>query len=194
MAKTKRFQKLTTVAWLLMMVGLHMMSTLQVVSGGLLQYGCQIVVSCGAGMIFPSQVVCVQAVQEDVDIPSATSFNTFLFTLGQAFGVAISGTVFQMRWASLLREKIRDLQNISAEFLVDGDEAASRMLRLQSFPPQYQQMYQVITADSLRTIWMMMTGLAFLGVLGAIMMEDVSLDRTSNSAQEFDFSRAGEQD
>ncbi len=175
-----------------MAAGLILMSTIQRDSTQILALGSQLWVAFGAGLIFPSRTLCVQAVQSDEDIPLATSFSTFMLALGQTCGVGICGMTFETKWDSLVSTIFTEHPSLPSEFYIDGKHAAKAILLLKTFPPDYRQTYQRITAQSLGTIWMTMAVLAFLGAAASIMMRDVSLDRDSQSRQGFKVQKASE--
>lgn len=63
-------------------------------NGGIL-YGLRIFSSIGGGLLFPVPLFAAQVNQRDKDVGIATSLVAFFRSLGQAFGVAIGGVIFQ---------------------------------------------------------------------------------------------------
>lgn len=54
-----------------------------------------IIMGVGCGILFPGLLMCAQVSQQDEDVCIATNTFTFLRSLGQTFGVAIGGLIFQ---------------------------------------------------------------------------------------------------
>jgi len=100
-ARFKRFQKLLCFAWVLVVIGLALVSTLRVDSSLSAAYGFQIIAALGGGIILPGRLLAVQSSQNDDDVAMATTLVTFMLSLGQAFGVGVGGSVFQNRWESI---------------------------------------------------------------------------------------------
>ncbi len=171
------------VAWFTAILGLALMTQLNTETGPLLQYSCQVIVALGLGFIFPGRTLSIQAVQTDEDIPAATTFVVFFLTLGQAFGVGISGTTFQIRWDALVRREILQNGRIPDKYLISGRDAERSVFKLQYFPQNFQEIYQKIFVSSLETIWVTLAALALVALLSTAMLRDVSLDRDSKSAQ-----------
>jgi hypothetical protein len=152
-------------------------------NGGVL-YALRIIPAIGGGFLFQLPVFAVQSTTIDQDLGIATSTVTFFRSVGQAFGVAIGGTVFQNQFDQFLHKAVKG-GNVPSEFVVTGDQAAGAYSAIRLFPQSVQIAYQFIYADSLRFVWYVTTGIAGAGLLVSLLVKNESMDRGNNSKQSF---------
>jgi hypothetical protein len=86
----------------------------------------------------PTLQFAVQATQLDENLGIATSTLVFLRSLGQAFGVAIGGTVFQNQFNRHVRDTVA-AGVIPVEMAIDGKDAEGLMLQSCSAQTLYEQ-------------------------------------------------------
>jgi hypothetical protein len=94
-------------------------------------YGLRIIPAIGAGFLFQLPVFAVQSSSHDDDIGIATASLTFFRSVGQAFGVAVGGTVFQNQFDRYLNLAV-GAWTIPRKLIITGAEAAGayRLLAL----------------------------------------------------------------
>jgi hypothetical protein len=161
-------------------------------NGGVL-YGMRVVGSIGAGFLFQLPLYGVQATTKDEDIGIATASITFFRSVGQAFGVAIGGTVFQNEFDRFVRKAVES-GSIPREFVVTGAEAAGAYSSIGKFPQTVVEAYRYVYADSLRTVWYVTTGIAAAGLLTSLLVKNESLrNRGNNSKQKFNHQKGSKQ-
>jgi hypothetical protein len=119
----------------------------------------------------------VQSTTIDEDLGIATSMVTFSRSVGQAFGVAIGGTVFQNQFNRYLNQAVA-ADAMPHELIVTGAQAAGAYHAIGNFPVVVQTAYRYIYADSLRVVWYATTGIAGMGLIA-------SVDRGNNAKQAF---------
>ncbi|KFX94247.1 hypothetical protein O988_06403 [Pseudogymnoascus sp. VKM F-3808] len=78
---------------------------------------------------------------------------------GQAFGVAIGGTVFQNKFDSFTNRAIRE-GTIPAVMKITGAQAAGSYDVIKLMPEAVQVAYQLVYSNSLELLWYVMTGIA----------------------------------
>jgi len=142
----------------------------------------------GTGVLFPALQFCAQAGQPDSDVALATSTFVFLRSLGQTFGVALGGVIFQNQWDKNMATLIQS-DSIPQSFQISGHEAEGAILYLSQLPPAVLQTVRHLYADSLRSVWIFFIPLAALAFLSSLFMKNHSLDRVLNSEQAFDEAR-----
>jgi hypothetical protein len=183
-AKTLRFQKMTWLAWSLLTAGNGLNIIMKPDSGPGVLFGLRVVAAVGAGFLFQLPLFGVQATTLDEDLGMATSAVSFFRSLGQAFGVAIGGTVFQNRFDQAAADAVR-IGSIPSTFLVTGAQAAGAYGLIQEFPVDITLAYRYIYADSLRVVWYVTTGLSGAGLIASLLVINESLDRGNNAKQAF---------
>ena len=114
--------------------------------------------------MFQLPVFAVQSTTIDEDLGIATATITFMRSVGQAFGVAIGGTVFQNQFDQYANRAVA-ARTIPKEFLVTGAQAASAYGIIGRFPENVVEAYRYDYADALRTVWYVTTGIAAAGLL-----------------------------
>jgi hypothetical protein len=183
-SRTLHFQKITWIGWTLLTAGIGLGALMTPTSNDGINYGTRIVAAVGAGLLFPTPMFAVQVVQRDEDMGVAISVELFFRILGHAFGIALGGTVFQNQFGAFVTESIaRGL--IPEPFALTGAQAEGAFGVIHTFPEFVQLAYQQVFADSLRTVWYVMTAMAGLGLASSLMMRNESMDRDLNSKQSF---------
>lgn len=136
-------------------------------------------------MLFSAQSFAVQASASNADLPFAGAMYSFFRALGQTFGVAIGGVIFQNRL------KIALSTSSNAVLVANSDDwakDASALVEIIRKLPNNDTKQQLVTAyiDSLKVIWIVMCalcGVAFL--LSLAFTENISLERPLETDQGF---------
>lgn len=93
-----RFRLAVWLGWLIMISALSLFTQWSPETTSAARIGSLCLLGAGAGILFPSLQLCSQASQPDEDVAIATSTFVFIRSLGQTFGVALGGVVFQNQW------------------------------------------------------------------------------------------------
>jgi hypothetical protein len=142
--KTLRFQKMTWIAWVLVTSGTGLNALMKPDSNAGILYGMRVIPAIGAGFLFQLPLFAVQSTTIDEDLGIATSSVGFFRSVGQAFGVAIGGTVFQNQFDRYLSEAV-SAGKIPHEFIVAGAQAEGAYAVMKGFPDPVQSTYTRIT-------------------------------------------------
>lgn len=191
MAKTLHFQKIIWAGWVLMTIGTGLNALLKPHSSGGILYGIRIIMPMGAGLLFTTSVVAVQSVQKGEDVGIATSVQVFSRSLGQTFGVALGAVIFQNEFDRRTSQAIAagGLLGSNPEMWIHGSQADAAFELIKSFPESVQEIYRYVYADSLRTIWYVLTGISGFAFLVSLAMRDESLNKEAKGRHQFDHER-----
>ena len=144
-----------------------------------------ILMGVGTGILFPSLQFAAQAGQPDDDVAYATSTFVFLRSLGQTFGVALGGVIFQNQWDKNMTKLIAS-NSIPTSFQISGQDAEGAVIFLSKLPPDVLRTVKGLYSDSLRAIWIFFIPLAAIALIASLFMRNYSLDKVLNSKQMFD--------
>ncbi|KAK2799874.1 hypothetical protein FQN51_006475 [Onygenales sp. PD_10] len=192
MSKTLRFQKIIWAGWIFMTIGTGLNALLKPYSNGGILYGVRIIMPIGAGLLFPTTTIAVQSVQKGEDVGIATSVQVFSRSLGQAFGVALGAVVFQNEFDRLVKSAVERGEIGDGKYVILGSQADAVYKVIRTFPEQVQTVYRFVYADSLRTIWYVLTALAGVALLVSLVMRDESLNKEVKGKHQFDHENGNE--
>ncbi|PGG97810.1 hypothetical protein GX51_07122 [Blastomyces parvus] len=195
MAKTLRFQKIIWTGWAVMTIGTGLNALLKPHSNGGILYGVRIIMPIGAGLLFPTTTIAVQSVQKGEDVGIATSVQVFARSLGQAFGVALGAVIFQNEFDRFVRQAVAAGAFIGisdSNMLIQGSQADAAFDLIKTFPENVQEVYRYVYADSLRTIWYVLTGLSGVAFLVSLGVRNESLNKDAKGRHQFDHDRGGD--
>ncbi|PGH12256.1 hypothetical protein AJ80_06770 [Polytolypa hystricis UAMH7299] len=185
-SKTLRFQKVTWVGWFLFTTGTGLQALLTPDANNGILYGLRIIAPIGAGLLFSLPLLACLVNQADADIGIATTMQVFARSLGQAFGVAIGGVVFQNQFDHYVTRGLAN-GDIPPEYIVRGQAAdAVYSVIANTFPPHVQRVYQFVYADALRTMWYVLMAIAGVAAVISLASGNDSLDRDGRSRHQFD--------
>jgi hypothetical protein len=142
---------MTWIACVLITAGAGLNALMKPNSNAGVLFGLRVIPAIGGGFLFQLPVFAVQSTTIDDDLGITTATVTFFRSVGQAFGVAIGGTVFQNQFDRYLKEAV-SAGAISHEFIVTGAQAASAYAAIGKFPDAVQLAYRLIYADALRVV------------------------------------------
>ena len=183
-----RFRATVWFGWIITIIACGLFTLLSPTISVGARVGFMILIGVGLGVLFPSLQFAAQAGQPDEDVGPATSTFVFLRSLGQTFGVALGGVIFQNQWDKNMAKDIA--QNlIPTAFQVSGKEAEGIVIFLNKLPPDILHTIRYLFSDSLRAVWIFFLPLAAVAFIASLFMKDYSLDKVLNSAQAFDDSR-----
>ncbi|KAL6831520.1 MFS general substrate transporter [Trichoderma sp. SZMC 28015] len=186
-SRSLRFQKMTWLAWTLLTTGTGLVALMKPNSSAGILYAIRIIPAIGGGFLFQLPLFAVQSTAAGQDIGIATSMIAFFRSVGQAFGVAIGGTVFQNEFDGFLATAIA-AGRIPPDFVITGAQAAGAYERINALPHtmhDVQETYRYIYADALRIVWYVTTGIAGMGFLVGLLVRNENMDRGNYSKQTF---------
>lgn len=147
-------------------------------------YAPRCIAGIGAGIIFPLPIFAVQAGQRGDDVGIATSIQVFSRSLGTAFGVGLGGVIFQNEWTINVEKNINE-RKIPASMEISSDLAEIGYGIIREFPAAVQDVYRSVYADSLKTVWWVMTALAVAGFLSSLVCRNVEVKGGLSGKQNF---------
>ncbi|KUJ17339.1 MFS general substrate transporter [Mollisia scopiformis] len=184
-SKTLHFQKLTWIAWILITLGTGLNALMKPNSGSGILYGLRVIAGIGGGFLFQVPLFAVQShMSNKEDLGIATSMITFFRSTGQAFGVAIGGTVFQNEFDRFVARAVTQ-GSLTEDFVISGAQATGAYGIIEMFPKVVVEVYRYIYSDALRTVWHVTTGIAGAGLLASLVIKDASMDKGHQSSQGF---------
>lgn len=188
--RTLRFRTIICVGWAFLALGMGVNVTMNPDSSPAMLYGPRILAAIGAGILFPTPLLAVQAKQQGHDIGIATTVQVYFRSLGTAFGVAIGGVIFQNQWTAHV-----DSSNISSkypQYVIESNAAEVAYEYIPKFPADVQMLYRWVYADSLRIVWWVMMAVSLLGLAVSLTARNESLDRGLDGKQNFVHKREGD--
>lgn len=183
MSRLSHFKYFNVASMLLITTGVAGMTTLPADPSLGQQIGFQILYSIGGGALFPGRLVAVQASQLEDDTRMATSLVSFTTSLGQAFGVAIGGTVIQNVWNRDVAAAVAD-RSLPQQYVLDGSRAAQAAEIIAGFPEEIAGFYRQVGAGSIGRVWLVCAVLGGVGVVASLLSGNLSLDKTEDSSPE----------
>jgi len=145
--KFGHLKQVISVGWLFATIGVGTLCLLSPTNNTGQQIGFQILEGCGMGILFPTLQLAAQAPQSQNNVGIAAAVFTFVRSLGQAFGVAIGGVVFQNEFDKRITVQSG---NLPPEYMVSGRDAEGFTGLLPSIPEVFRIVLQYVYADSLR--------------------------------------------
>jgi hypothetical protein len=189
MTLTLRFRLAVWLGWIILTIACGLFTLLSPTTTTGERIGYMILMGVGTGILFPALQFAAQAGQRDEDVGFATSTFVFIRSLGQTFGVALGGVIFQNQWDKNLATDIAN-NTLPATFPIPGNEADGAVLSLLQLPPDVLETVKWLYSDSLRAIWIFFVPLAGIAFLLSLLMRDYSLDKVLNSKQAFEESKS----
>ncbi|KAI6091045.1 major facilitator superfamily domain-containing protein [Hypoxylon rubiginosum] len=179
---TKRgeYRWVTWIGWALSTLGLGVMILLDVGTSTAKWFFLTFTMGIGLGLLYTSLAIINQAAASDELITFAISMFIFSRMLGQCLGVAICGVTFQNQMQINL-SNTQTLVDMAYEYSRD----ASGIIPLLRGMPDGLEKTELLQAyaDSLQTVWAVMTGLSGAALIGSFFIKHISLDREHRTEQ-----------
>ncbi len=140
----------------------------------------------GSGILSSAQSFAVQASASNSDLPFAAALYSFFRSLGQTFGVASGGAIFQ----NAFKHKLSLNPILSVKSSEWARDASAIVQIVKSLPDNNSIKGDIVAAyvDSLRMIWIVMCVLASVALLlSLIFVKEISLDREHETEQGFKY-------
>ena len=179
--KLGRFRWAIWTGWLLTTLGmglLYLLSPHTSIPGWLFL---NLIPGTGLGMLFCSLSYGTQAAVEQKDVAFAASMYTFSRSAGQSLGVAIGGAIFQSQFALKLKTYPSLVQDASSL----AKDASKLVQVINAMPRDSSERGMIVQAyaDSLKVIWAVMAGFAFVGFVTSCLTEPLKLNRSLETEQ-----------
>jgi MFS family permease len=141
-----------------------------------------VAVSVGTGMLFPAMALAIQAAGRSKDAGHAAAFYSFLRVFGQSIGVAISGVIFQNQ----IKQKLLSYE-LLAPLADQYSKDATALVGVIKGMADGIEKTQLIKAyaDSLDTVWIVMTALSAVAFFASLWTKGYSLTQEHNTKQGF---------
>jgi hypothetical protein len=135
-------------------------------------------------MLFSGQSFAVQASASNADLPFAGAMYSFFRALGQTFGVALGGVIFQNRLHIALSNSANPVLVSNADNWARDASALVQIMK--QLPDSVRGELVTAYVDSLRTIWIVMCALSAVAfVVSLTFTKNISLERALETDQAF---------
>ena len=167
--------------WLLNTVGLGTMVLLSFDSTKALYSGLQIAPGIGCGFLLSALSVPLQASMAVDDAGVAQGTLVFFCAVGSVIGVSLGSAIFTNQFNRQL-EQIHLPPTIT---IPDSRDAVFLVTEIQSFNVSGTTRDELLQLYStpIKTIWIVITCLSFLGLVSSLFMKELSLEREEESRQ-----------
>jgi predicted MFS family arabinose efflux permease len=175
--KTGRYKIFPIVGTLTMALGLYLLSTMTLGTSRLLSSIYMIVVGGGMGLIIQVMVIAVQNAVEHRDLGTATGAETFMRSIGGAFGVAVSGAILTNRlgyWLPRVLPAGASMLVKSASTLAASPDAVAKL------PPQVKHGVLLALSRSIRVVFLFAVPLSLLAFAVCWFLKENPLRETAH--------------
>ncbi|KAJ7762782.1 iron permease [Mycena maculata] len=169
---SKKYRLVNWVGWMVIMIGMGLLSTLREDASVGKWVGYQVIVAIGTGLIFSAPVFPLLAPLPNNRAASALALFSFTRSLFQTWGITISSTVLQ----NMLEKKLP--AEFVAQFPAGFEIAYAAIPAIKLLEEPLRKQVQAAFADSMAVIWQVMIGIAGLGLLFSLLMAEVPMDTT----------------
>ena len=170
--------------WIITTLGVGLLYLLDVHTSTVAWIFLNLVSGVGMGLLFPSMAFAIQAASTNKDLAFAVAMFAFFRAFGQAIGVAIGGTIFQNQMKVKLAAYPL-LAPRASEYSADASSLVQIIKSMQEGIAK-DQLIQSYT-DSLKTVWAVMCGLAFVALLSTFFIESLDINRALETEQGFQY-------
>jgi EmrB/QacA subfamily drug resistance transporter len=177
--RTGRYKVFPVVGTATIALGLWLLSTMGIGTGRLESSLYMVVLGLGMGMIIQVMVLAVQNAVEHRDLGTATATESFVRSMGGAFGVAVFGAILTNRLAHNLAVLLPGGgRGVDAGSVAAGPEAIRRL------PPQTQSAVIHALANSIHVVFLAAVPLALLAFAVTWLLPERPLRETSHIGAE----------
>ncbi|GAA5907394.1 MDR family MFS transporter [Sporobolomyces salmoneus] len=170
-AKTGHYKLQTVLGLALVIVGMGLMTLLTGHSSKGAWIGYPIVVGLGAGALYSSTNFAVLAPLKPSQQPYASAFYGFIRAAGQVFGISIGSSILSNKLNSTLPPQLL------AQLGGSGDVAFAAIPVIKTLPEPLRSQVREAFADSIRTIWYAMIGVAGVAFLFSLTLKSIPLTK-----------------
>ncbi|GAA5878611.1 hypothetical protein JCM8547_003844, partial [Rhodosporidiobolus lusitaniae] len=165
---TGHYKYQNVAGWSFVTVGLGLFSILKWDSNKAMWASFSVIASIGAGILYASTNFPVLAPLKPAQQPHAMAFYGFVRSFGQVFGIAIGSTVLQ-------NELVKKLPEQFAAQFGHGEIAFAAIPYIKALDEPLRSLVRAAFADSLKVIWQTLIGVAGLGLLLSLPIQQMTL-------------------
>ncbi|KIP04433.1 hypothetical protein PHLGIDRAFT_120696 [Phlebiopsis gigantea 11061_1 CR5-6] len=165
----QRYRPFIAVGWVFIIVGFGITTLFKADSTTAQWVGYQIVVAAGIGLIYTAPVFPILAPLPVNRTAPALAFFAFVRAFAQTWGITIAATVLQ----NALKAKLPAA--FVAQFTGGVEIAYAAIPIIRDLPEPLRAQVRVAFAESMATIWKVMTGISALGVLSILLLKEVPM-------------------
>jgi len=180
-SRTGRYKIFPMLGTAIMAVGLYLLSTMGLTTPAWATSMYMFVVGFGMGLIIQVMIIAVQNSVQHQDLGTATGAETFVRSMGGAFGVAIFGAIFNNRMAANLSRLLPAGFQTSAVNAVTVTASPAALHRLP--PALHQDVLQAI-AQSTHVVFLAAVPLVLAAFVLTFILREVPLRRTAHIGRE----------
>lgn len=171
---TGRFRWALWIGWLLTVLGMGVLCVLSPDTSIPAWIFMNLVPGMGLGMLYSSLAYATQASAEQVDVAFAAAMYTFSRSFGQSIGVAVGGVIFQTQ----LKAKLTAYSDLAGNATELAQNASSLVQIIKAMPKDLPERKMIVSAyaDSLKVVWAVMAGLAFVALVLSCGTEALNLN------------------
>lgn len=173
-SRTKRYRIFIIIGGLLLSAGFGAFISLRETASRVEQLFIQLPFALGAGIALPARLLATQAPQRRTDFAKSSATLSFLFNLGQCFGIPIGATIYETVWEHIVKEDVKS-GRIPEEFFIPSQKAEESGELIKQWPKTIADLYRHIMSVSISKIWIVMTALSVLIFIMGVVMKEVPL-------------------
>lgn len=176
--RTGKYLELIWVGLILMTVGNGLYINLKVNSSLGEIIGYQIVSGTGAGLLFQTPIIAIQAMVSQKDTATATATIGFIRNLAMSSSIVIGGVVFQNSMSKMKPKMLASglPENVAAKMSGDSAVANVEVIKTIKNASQLRAVREAF-AWSLRNMWILYTALSGLGIFACFFMLKTKLTK-----------------
>lgn len=182
-AKTGNYRTITWLGWFLATFGNGLLIYLKTETKTVAWIFLNLVGGTGAGILFASMAIAVQASAATADQAYAANMFSFLRAFGQTLGVAIGGVVFQNQ----AKKKMFTFPLLADKAAQYSQDAAGLVEVIKALPDDSLMKLQLRESytEGLKYVWIVITVFAFVAFVANFGIKAYSLDAALETEQGF---------
>ncbi|GAA5985852.1 hypothetical protein JCM11641_005320 [Rhodosporidiobolus odoratus] len=165
---TGHYRTQNAIGWAFIVLGMGLFTLLKWDSSKAMWAGFSVIAAIGLGILYAATNFPVLAPLKPAQQPHAMAFFGFVSAFGQVFGIAIGSTILQNQLAKTLPA------DFAAQF-GEGEIAYAAIPYIKSLDEPLRTLVRAAFADSLKVIWQTCIGLAGLGLLLSLGIQQMTL-------------------
>ncbi|KDR66919.1 hypothetical protein GALMADRAFT_106085 [Galerina marginata CBS 339.88] len=167
-----RYRPQNYIGWLLIVVGLGLMSLLDENSSAAKYIGLQILLATGLGTIFIGPQFPILAPLPFSNNAHALAFFTFLRCFSQGWGIVVGGSILQNTLKNRLPPTFIETFSGNPQLVFDI------ILEIHTLSPDLQEKVRGVFAEGLRIMWYTLTGISVLGLLSCLSIQEIEMKKS----------------
>jgi fucose permease len=171
--------------WSLSVVGIGLLALYKADTPAKMWIPIALISGTGLGILYSANSFAIQASSSNEDLPFAAALYSFFRSFGQMLGVGIGGAIFQNQ----MKHNLMRYSGLAPQAEQLSRDASALVETIRELPIQQAVVKAELIAsyvDSLRTLWLVMTGLAVVAlVLTTLFTKAKSLERNLETDQGF---------